>query len=127
MSHRILPAALLLCTLAACGQSPTGSDSHAKPAGPAYDGFTMGSGNTASQSGGGFTIGSGNESEETGGYTIGSDGSLEDAGGYGMGSGNVAGTDGFGIGSGGQTTDTDDEPPAEATAERGGYGMGSGN
>src|SRR5688572_30316530 len=57
MSHRILPAALLLCTLAACGQSPTGSDSPARPAGPAYEeagGYGMGSGNSVAQSGGGF-------------------------------------------------------------------------
>ncbi|WP_420125511.1 hypothetical protein [Longimicrobium sp.] len=72
MSHRILPAALLLCALAAaCGENPAGSDTHAQPAGPAYDGgFTMGSGNSATQSSG-YTIGSGNNEVE-GGFTIGS-------------------------------------------------------
>jgi hypothetical protein len=124
MSHRILPAALLLCTLAACGQSPTGSDVHVQPGGPSYGGGS----NTSTQSGG-YTIGSVNE-EDTGGYGMGSGNSMEEAGGYGMGSGNlVAG--GFGIGSGSQTADTGEDgapPVTEQIVERsGGYGMGSGN
>jgi hypothetical protein len=79
MSYRILPAALLLCTLAAaCGKSPTGTDTPAQPVGASYDGgLTMGSGNraqdttaappttTSTTSGestarGGLTMGSGN-------------------------------------------------------------------
>jgi hypothetical protein len=111
MSHRIPSAALLLCTLAACGQSPTGSsDVHAQPGGPSYDGgFTMGSGNNAVQAGGGFTIGSGN---------------VEETGGFGIGSGYTAGGLGIGtVSSGGEGED----PPLAATQEEGGFGIGSGN
>ncbi|HEY0017393.1 MAG TPA: hypothetical protein VGC13_13870 [Longimicrobium sp.] len=87
MSHRIPSAALLLCTLAACGQSPTGSDAHARPAGPSYDGgYTMGSGN-ATQSGG-FTIGSGNTEDASSSGTTESGETTTERGGYTMGSGN---------------------------------------
>ena len=98
MSHRILSAALLLCTLAAaCGELPTSNNTHAQPAGPAYDsGYTIGSGNTAAE-GGGFTVGSGNVGTQDGGYGIGSGntasattvpGDSTGRGGYGIGSGN---------------------------------------
>lgn len=45
-SPRILAAALLLCSFAACGQTPTGSDRQAQPAGASFDGggFGMGAG-----------------------------------------------------------------------------------
>jgi hypothetical protein len=98
MSHRILPAALLLCTLAAaCGENPTGSDTQAQPAGPAYDGgYGMGSGNSATQSSG-YTIGSGSVAEDEGGFGIGgvgtdnstttSDETTERGGGFTIGSG----------------------------------------
>src|SRR5688500_4469500 len=112
MSHRILPAALLLCILtAACGESPTGSDTHAQPAGPAYDG--------------GYTMGSGNSATQSSGYTIGSGGSEVEDGGFIIGSGNDAVQDGggFGIGSGNESTSTS---TSEDTTERGGYTMGSG-
>lgn len=99
MSHRILPAALLLCTLsAACGELPTGSDSQARPAGPAYDG-------------GGYTIGSGGAAAS--GYTIGSGTSDEDGG-------------GFVVGSGGRTGDAGTTSASGDDAERGGYTIGSG-
>lgn len=104
MSHRTLSAALLLCTLAACGQTPTGSDAQAQPAGPAYDG-------------GGYTIGSGNSTTQSGGYTIGSGNSAEGAGGFGMGSGN---RDGEADESATSTQSSDAE-------ESGGYTIGSGN
>jgi hypothetical protein len=88
MSHRILPAALLLCTLAAaCGDLPTQSGTQAQPAGPAYDGggFTIDSGNSGVT---GYTTGPGSgvpvgddatttqsgETTERGGYTMGSGG-----------------------------------------------------
>jgi hypothetical protein len=78
-SHRILPAALLLCTLAACSQAPTGSDPEAQPGGASFDG-------------GGFTIGSGRNTEEPGDSTTtptdSAEGTTERSGGYGMGSGN---------------------------------------
>jgi hypothetical protein len=116
MSHRILPAALLLCALsAACGELPTRNDIQAHPAGPAYDG--------------GFTMGSGNSATQSSGYTIGSGGVESQDGGYGMGSGNDMVEDGgFTIGSAG----TLDSGPANNTTSgdsvgRGGYGMGSGN
>ena len=96
MSHRILSAALVLCALtAACGDPPTGSDTQARPAGPAYDG-------------GGYTIGSGGNATASGGYTIGSGGGV--AADEGSSSGTVStedsGTDdaergGYTIGSGG--------------------------
>lgn len=80
MSYRILPAALLLCTLAAaCGESPTGSDAQAQPAGASYDGgFTIGSGNATAAGG----TGTGTQSQEPtttdnverSGYTMGSGG-----------------------------------------------------
>ena len=94
-SHRILSAALLLCTLAACGQNPTGSAPQAQSAGASYDG-------------GGFGIGSNSSADESGGYTIGS-GGTEGTGGFGIGSGytgeeteeeTTERTGGFGIGSG---------------------------
>lgn len=81
MSHRILPAALLLCALtAACGELPTGSDAQAHPAGASYDGggFTIGSGNAGAAGG----SGTGSESEES---TTSSD--SEGRSGYTMGSG----------------------------------------
>jgi hypothetical protein len=91
MSYRILPAALLLCTLAACGESPTSIHTQAQPAGASYDGggFGMGGGYVADEDDG-YTIGSGNSGAGTvdappsttatvsgdsvgrGGYTIGS-------------------------------------------------------
>jgi hypothetical protein len=67
-SHRILAAALLLSSFAACSQTPTGSDPQAQPAGASFDG-------------GGFVIGSGNRSEESDSITT------QDTGGFGMGSG----------------------------------------
>jgi hypothetical protein len=97
-SHRLLAAALLLCSFAACGQTPTGSDPQAQPAGASFDGgYTMGSGNSYTASGG-YTIGSGGRQEE------------EDGG-------------GFTIGSGGMMTESD----STNETERGGYTMGSGN
>jgi hypothetical protein len=110
MSHRILPAALLLCTLAACGELPTQQGTQAQPAAPAYDsGYTMGSGNSATQSSG-FGVGSGNEI---------------DGGGFGVGSGNVAPEDG-GVGFGSGNTPSMDTASGDSTG-RGGYTMGSGN
>jgi hypothetical protein len=112
MSHRILPAALLLCILAAaCGELPTQSDAQAQPAGPAYDGgFGMGSGNSATESSG-YGMGSGNTADEGGGFTIGSGDAGTEDGGYGIGSGNTASTN---------TVSGD-------STGRGGYGIGSGN
>lgn len=112
MSHRILPAALLLCVIsAACGELPTRNDTQAHPAGPAYDGgFTMGSGNSGTQSSG-YGMGSGNTAAEGGGFTIGSGNADTEDGGYGIGSGNTASTN---------TASGD-------TIGRGGYGIGSGN
>ncbi|MBW3571902.1 MAG: hypothetical protein KY467_12430 [Gemmatimonadetes bacterium] len=79
MSHRLLPAALLLCTLiAACAELPTRGDTRAHPAGASYDG--------------GYTIGSGNRAEDedapltTTSTTTSGDSTAR--GGYGMGSGN---------------------------------------
>jgi hypothetical protein len=89
-SHRILAAALLLCSFAACGQTPTGSDRQAQPAGASFDG-------------GGYGMGSGNNTQEPDSTTI------EDTGGFGIGSGYTQDeseedteerTGGFGIGSG---------------------------
>lgn len=113
MSHRILPAALLLCALAAaCGENPAGSDTHAQPAGPAYDG--------------GFGVGSGNSATQSSGYTTGSGGSEVEGGGSTIGSGDTATEDGgFGVGSG-TTQDTNTAPDDDST-ERGGFGVGSGN
>jgi hypothetical protein len=122
MSHRILPAALLLCALsAACGELPTRNDAQAQPAGPAYDGgYTMGSGNSATQSSG-YTIGSGNEVEGSG-FTLGSGNEATNDGGFGMGSGNIAADDGgYGIGFG-NTASVDGD-----STGRSGYTMGSGN
>lgn len=94
-SHRILPAAVLLCTLAAaCSETPTGTGPQAQPGGASYDG-------------GGFTIGSGRSSESGGDTT--STGGTQDAGGFGIDSGSVESEDGetttdrsggFGMGSG---------------------------
>ncbi|HYR10843.1 MAG TPA: hypothetical protein VEQ60_23895 [Longimicrobium sp.] len=110
MSHRILSAALLLCTLAACGDLPTHGDTQAQPAGPAYDdGYTIGSGNSATASSG-YTIGSGSVAADGGGFTIGSGNAGTQDGGYGIGSGNTA-------------TNT---LSGDSTG-RGGYGIGSGN
>ena len=90
-SHRILAAALLLCSIAACGQIPTGSDRQAQPAGASFDG-------------GGFTIGSGRNTQEPDSTTM-----EDDTGGFGIGSGYTQDesqedteerTGGFGIGSG---------------------------
>lgn len=83
MSYRILSAALLLSTLTvACGESPTGTDTQAQPAGPAYDGgFGVGSGNDAMQ----FesdTVGT----TETSTATDSTD--TAERGGFGVGSGN---------------------------------------
>ena len=96
-SHHILAAALLLCSIAACGQIPTGSDRQAQPAGASFDG-------------GGFVIGSGIRSEEPGSTTT------QDTGGYGMGSGGA---------SSGNDTGTPEAEPEDAERS-GGYGMGSG-
>jgi hypothetical protein len=108
MSHRILSAALLLCTLAACGDLPTHSETQAQPAGPAYDGFTMGSGN---------------KTEEDGGSTTDPGAAETHDGGYGMGSGNIAVEGGAGTLESGLMNSTAD---GDSTG-RGGYGMGSGN
>jgi hypothetical protein len=97
MSHRILPAALLLCTLtAACGELPTGNETHAQPDGPAYDG--------------GFGVGSGNSATQSSGYTIGSGGGVA--------------TDGGSAATSGSTGSTEDTGSGDA--ERGGYTIGSG-
>jgi hypothetical protein len=89
-SHRILTAALLLCSFAACGTNPTSSDPQAQPAGASFDG-------------GGYTIGSGGYTQEPDSTT------MQDTGGFGIGSGYTQGeseentderTGGFGIGSG---------------------------
>lgn len=100
-SHRIVPAAVLLCTLAAaCGDNPTGTGAQAQPGGASYDGgYTIGSGNSAMQSdSGGFTIGSGLESDGSGGESEAS----------------------------GETTGTSTDGSDDGT-ERGGYTIGSGN
>ena len=108
MSYRILPAALLLCTLvAACGETPTGTDTQAQPAGASYDGgFTIGSGNSAVLDDGGFGMGGGNTADDDGGYT--------------MGSGGATTADGP------APTATDTNTTSGDNAERGGYTMGSG-
>lgn len=138
MSHRILPAAILLCALAACGENPAGSDTHAQPAGPAYDGgFTMGSGNSAMQSSGyatgsgdseiksgGLVTGPGNEATKDGGVGLGSGNVSIDGGGYGIGAGNSVLAGDAAVGSNG-TTPTDSN--SDDTASRGGFTMGSGN
>jgi hypothetical protein len=99
-SHRIPAAALLLLsTLAACSQSPTGSDPQLQPGGASFDG-------------GGYTIGSGRTSDESGGYTIGSGTSTQDTGGFGMG--------------GGREDDGSTSTTTTEDAERGGYTIGSG-
>jgi hypothetical protein len=125
MSHRILPAALLLCALAAaCGENPAGSDMHAQPVGPAYDGgFGVGSGNSATQSSG-STASSESGDVAGSGVTIGSGSEVTEDGGFGVGSGNVAAGDaGLGLGSG----NTSDTNTTDDTTERGGFGVGSGN
>ena len=88
-SHRILSAALLLRTLAACGQNPTGSDLQAESAGASYDGgFVIGSGNSAAPAGG-YTIGSGGRAEEEeGGETSTTTEDTAERGGFVIGSGN---------------------------------------
>lgn len=102
MSHRILPAALVLCTLfAACGELPTRSDPDAQPAGPAYDG--------------GYTIGSGGSAVASGGYTIGSGGSAKAEGDYVDESVDGTGTD-----------DAGTSTQSGGDAQRGGYTIGSG-
>lgn len=110
-SHRILPAAVLLCTLtAACGETPTGTDAQAQPGGASYDGgFTMGSGNSPTSST--YTSGSEESAEDGGGFTIGSGASTQ-SGDYGMGSGNL---------------ETQNTSTSEEDAGRGGFTMGSGN
>ncbi len=92
-SHRTLPAALLLCILAAaCGTHPTGSDRASHPGGPSYDGgYTIGSGNSAES--GGYTIGSGNvegggETDDGSSTTESSTETTTERGGYTIGSGN---------------------------------------
>jgi hypothetical protein len=127
MSHRILSAALLLCTLAACGNLPTHSDSEAQPAAPAYDesGYTMGSGNKTLQA-----SGSGDTEVEGGGFTMGSGNIDGDEDGFGVGSGNIVATD-LGYGSGHRGT-ADEPLPSTSTMSgdstgRSGYTMGSGN
>jgi hypothetical protein len=108
MSHRILAAALLLCTLAAaCGELPTTSHTQAQPAAASYDG-------------GGFGVGSGNNAVQSGGYGMGSGNTADEDDGYTIGSGN----------SGAGTVDTPPSTPSTASGDsvgRGGYGMGSGN
>jgi hypothetical protein len=119
MSYRILPAALLLCTLAAaCGESPTGSDTQAQPAGASYDG--------------GFTMGSGNRGQSEGDTTVAE--TTTTSGGFTMGSGNLVATDGeYGMGSGNHAQDTAAAPLTTTgttsgdSAGRGGFTMGSGN
>lgn len=111
MSHRILSAALLLCTLAACGDLPTHSDPQAQPIGPAYDG--------------GYTMGSGNKTEDDGGNEVGSGDAVTMDGGYGIGSGNIVSQDGgLVIGSG--VSLFTNMADGDSTG-RGGYGIGSGN
>lgn len=98
MSHRILPATLLLCILAAaCGENPAGVTA-AQPAGPAYDGggFTMGSGGIGAQT----------SADEVETETLGADGSTSGSGGRGTASpteNTTASVDGggFTMGSGG--------------------------
>lgn len=119
MSYRILPAALLLCTLvAACGESPTGTDTQAQPAGPAYDG--------------GFGVGSGNR-EQSEGDSINSE-TTTASGGLTMGSGNVVASDGeYGMGSGNRSVEitsvilTTTSTTSSDSTGRGGFGVGSGN
>jgi hypothetical protein len=88
MSHRLLPAALLLCTLAAaCGELPTGHDTRAQSGGASYDGGGFGMG-------GGFTGGDGTGSSQE---TASGDGAIltgttfsdstTRSGGFGMGGG----------------------------------------
>jgi hypothetical protein len=88
MSHRILPAALLLCTVAACSDLPTQNDAQAQPAGPAYDGggFTIGSGNSGAA--GGYSTGTGSSGEEGDDATTALTGETTERQGYTMGSGN---------------------------------------
>jgi hypothetical protein len=77
-SHRILAAALLLCSFAACSQTPTGSDRQAQPAGASYDGGGFGMGGGRSDT---TTVGTTNTSTTT---------TTEEAdrsGGFGMGGG----------------------------------------
>jgi hypothetical protein len=83
MSHRILPAALLLCTFAAaCADLPTRNDTQAQPDGPAYDGgYGMGSGNSATSGPDAETLEPASGSDTSAGDDAG-------RGGYGMGSGN---------------------------------------
>lgn len=97
MSHRILPATLLLCTLAACGENPTGGSPDAHPAGPAYDGgYTMGSGGGAPSNG-----------STTGTSTT------------------ATGDGGSGV-EGGSTGAAETTSTTDGSAARGGYTMGSG-
>ena len=131
MSHRILSAALLLCTLAACGDHPTHGDPQAQPAAPAYEqsGYTMGSGNDAVQaSGPGADSG---DAAAEGGFTIGS-GDIDGNGdGFGVGSGDAVAAGGVGYGSGHRGT-ADEPLPSTSTMSgdstgKSGYTMGSGN
>jgi hypothetical protein len=129
MSHRILPAVLLLCTLAACGDLPTHSDIQAQPAGPAYDdGYTMGSGNRAVLAGG-SGVGSGDAAAEGGGFTIGSGNIDGDDNGFGVGSGNIVAGVGYGSGHRGAANDPllSTSTMSEDSTGRSGYTMGSGN
>lgn len=77
-SHHILAPALLLCTLASCGQTPTGSDAQARPGGASFDG-------------GGFGMGGGRSEPDTTGTTTTSTPTspegTERGGGFGMGGG----------------------------------------
>jgi hypothetical protein len=88
MSHRILPATLLLCTLAACGDLPTQQGTQAQPAGASYDGggFTIGSGNSGAT--GAYMPGSGSAGEEEDNATNAQSGETAERQGYTMGSGN---------------------------------------
>lgn len=102
-SHRILPAAVLLCTLAAaCGEIPTGT-TQAQPGGASFDG-------------GGFGMGSGRNAGESEGDTIDETSETQDSGGFGMGSGREATADG-------PSTTT---ISADSAGRSGGFGMGSG-
>ena len=103
-SQRILPAAVLLCTLAAaCGEPPTGTDAQARPGGASYET-------------GGFGMGSGRTSGESEGSTVGEENETEDSGGFGMGSGREGTMDG-------PSTTTIAE---DSAGRSGGFGMGSG-
>jgi hypothetical protein len=102
MSHRILPAALLLCTVAAaCGELPTQNDPQAQPVGASFDG--------------GYTIGSGNSATASTGFGVGSGDTATEGGGFGVESGNGTGTAESG------TTESGGD------AADGGYTIGSGN